>query len=156
VGYRILSTLTNQPFEVGASSTRDYKPAIRAWGRTEPAFKFETRKIPADAQLHFAGKVVVLSAAQTYSAAEDFLVAFDLMQRGMILGEASGGSTGQPLLINLPGGGMATIVSKHDTYPDGKAFVGVGVQVGRRVLHNLKDFRANRDTVLEAAIAELK
>jgi carboxyl-terminal processing protease len=155
VGYKILSTLVSQAFEVGASSTRDYKPAMRAWGKSEPAFAFEPRKIPADPLSRYAGKVMVLSSAQTYSAAEDFLVAFDLMQRGTIIGEASGGSTGQPLVVNLPGGGMATIVSKHDTYPDGKAFVGVGVQVKRKVIPTIKDFRANKDTVLEAALLEL-
>lgn len=156
VGYKILSTLADRAFDVGASTTRDYKPAMRAWGRPETPFTFETRKIPADTKFHFDGKVVVLSSAQTYSAAEDFLLAFDTMKRGRIVGEVSGGSTGQPLVISLPGGGMATIVSKHDTYPDGKAFVGVGIQVDQQISPKLKDFRSNRDTVLEAAIQALR
>jgi hypothetical protein len=61
--------------------------------------------------------VLVLTSARTYSAAEDFVVAFDAMQRGRIVGEATGGSTGQPLLFDLPGGGKARICTKRDSYP---------------------------------------
>lgn len=42
-------------------------------------------------------KVVVLTSPRTYSAAEDFASAFDVMRRGLIVGEPTGGSTGQPL-----------------------------------------------------------
>ncbi|MBY0574058.1 MAG: hypothetical protein K2P84_10285 [Undibacterium sp.] len=156
VGYRILSTLSPKNFEVSASSTREYKPTLRAWGQAEGVFNFDSRPVSADQAHQFTGKVVVLSAAQTYSAAEDFLVAFDTMKRGMIIGEPSGGSTGQPLVINLPGEGMATIVSKNDSYPNGKAFVGVGVQPHRLVMPTVSDFRSGKDKVLQAAIEEVR
>jgi len=94
----------------------------------------------------------VLTSARTYSAAEDFAVAFDTMQRGRIVGEATGGSTGQPLILNLPGGVMARICTKRDTYSDGREFVGVGVQPQVVVHPTVADFRAGRDTVLEAAL----
>ena len=94
----------------------------------------------------------VLTSARTYSAAEDFAVAFDTMQRGRIVGEATGGSTGQPLIVALPGGAMARICTKRDTYSDGREFVGVGVQPEVVVHPTVADFRAGRDTVLEAAL----
>jgi C-terminal processing protease CtpA/Prc len=100
--------------------------------------------------------VVVLTSAHTYSAAEDFAVVFDAMKRGEIIGEPTGGSTGQPLQFPLPGGGAARICTKHDRYPDGKEFVGVGVQPAVLVHPTVKDFRAGRDTVLEAAILEVQ
>jgi len=100
--------------------------------------------------------VVVLTSAHTYSAAEDFAVVFDAMKRGKIVGEPSGGSTGQPLVIALPGGGSARICTKHDRYPDGKEFVGVGIQPDIVVRPTVADFRAGRDTVLDAAIRELE
>ncbi|GAB3256911.1 S41 family peptidase [Chitinimonas naiadis] len=104
----------------------------------------------------YDGPVMVLAGPQTYSAAEDFLVAFDLMQRGKIIGEASGGSTGQPLLFKLPGGGLARVCTKRDTYPDGREIVGVGVQPQITVAPTIADIRAGRDPVLERAITEIK
>jgi C-terminal processing protease CtpA/Prc len=74
------------------------------------------------------------------------------MKRGTIIGEPTGGSTGQPLIFDLPGGGYARVCSKHDRYPDGKEFVGVGVQPNVVVHPNIADFRAGRDTVLLAAL----
>mgnify|MGYP000636776297 CR=1 FL=1 len=78
------------------------------------------------------------------------------MKRGKIVGEATGGSTGQPLMISLPGGGTARIVSKRDTYPDGKPFVGVGIQPNIKVSPTVADIRKGRDTVLEAALLALR
>jgi C-terminal processing protease CtpA/Prc len=98
----------------------------------------------------------VLTSAATYSAAEDFAVAFDVMQRGTLVGEPTGGSTGQPLHIKLPGGGSARICTKQDTYPDGRAFVGVGVQPQHLVKLTVEGVRAGRDEVLEAALASLQ
>ena len=97
----------------------------------------------------------VLTSARTYSAAEDFAVAFDTMQRGRIVGEATGGSTGQPLFFDLPGGGKARICTKRDSYPDGREFVGIGVQPQVAVHPRVADLRAGRDTVLASALALL-
>ncbi|HNC44923.1 MAG TPA: S41 family peptidase, partial [Acidobacteriota bacterium] len=100
--------------------------------------------------------VVVLISPRTFSAAEDFAVAFDAMKRGTLIGEPTGGSTGQPLNIQLPGGGGARICTKRDTYPDGKEFVGVGIQPQILVKPTLADFRADQDRVLLTALDEVK
>lgn len=156
VGYRILSMLTNQRFFSSHAETRDYKPTYRAWGRVQTNFEFEPYAIQPDNLHQFSGKVVVLTSASTYSAAEDFAVAFDTMKRGKMIGEPTGGSTGQPLMISLPGGGIARICTKKDTYADGKPFVGVGVQPDKLVRLTVEDFRSERDPVLDAALAELR
>jgi len=155
VGYRILATLTKQPFFGTAWSTRDYKPAFRAWERPRQVYRPRPEPKAPDPTHHFAGPVAVLTSGATYSAAEDFCVAFAAMKRGLILGEPTGGSTGQPLFIQLPGGGSARICTKRDTFPDGKAFVGVGVQPDRVIRPRMADFRSGQDTVLEAAVADL-
>jgi C-terminal processing protease CtpA/Prc len=156
VGYGILKTLTQQPFPASHSETRDYKPTYRAWGRRQSNFDFPGWNVEPDREHHYAGKVVVLTSARTFSAAEDFVVAFDTMQRGKIIGEATGGSTGQPLMISLPGGGSARICTKNDTYADGKPFIGVGVRPDIEVHTTVADFRAGRDTVLEAALNQIQ
>ncbi|MBI3714055.1 MAG: hypothetical protein HY253_13995 [Burkholderiales bacterium] len=155
VGFRILKTLSPKPFATSHAATRNYLPSMRAWGRPDTMHDFSDELEQADPTHQFAGKVVVLTSAMTFSAAEDFAVAFDGMKRGVMMGEATGGSTGQPLMLSLPGGGRARICTKQDTYPDGKAFVGIGVQPHIVVHPTIADFRANRDTVLEAAIAEV-
>jgi len=156
VGYKILATITEQDFATSRAETRDYKPSYRAWGRKDSNFVFEPYREKANKLMQFKGEVLVLTSAQTYSAAEDFTVAFDTMKRGTIVGEATGGSTGQPLMFDLPGGGSARVCTKKDSYADGKPFVGVGVQPNIVVHPKLADFRENRDTVLEAALALIK
>jgi C-terminal processing protease CtpA/Prc len=156
VGYRVLACLTDRAFKTSRWRTRDYRPTYRAWGRAEGVYQEEAGEFEPNGKLLFSKPVVVLTSARTYSAAEDFTVAFDAMKRGTIVGEPTGGSTGQPLIFRLPGGGGARVCTKRDTYPDGKEFVGVGVQPQVLVRPRLDDLRAGRHTVLEAALAYLR
>jgi C-terminal processing protease CtpA/Prc len=74
------------------------------------------------------------------------------MDRGEIVGQSTGGSTGQPLVIHLPGGGSARICSKRDRYPDGTEFVGVGVKPDIEIEPTIADFRSGRDAAVERAL----
>ncbi|MCC8364289.1 hypothetical protein LK996_14535 [Lysobacter sp. A6] len=152
VGYKVLATLTDKAFQTSAWRTREYVPTYRAWQQGEQAHREAAGVVAPDGARRYDKPVYVLTSARTYSAAEDFAVAFDAMQRGRIVGEATGGSTGQPLIVSLPGGIMARICTKRDTYPDGREFVGVGVKPQVVVHPTVADFRAGRDTVLEAAL----
>ncbi|WP_229414228.1 S41 family peptidase [Zemynaea arenosa] len=153
VGYRVLATLADKPLTLSQWSTREYKPTYRAWGRQNVDYKGPVATWQPDLAHQFRGKVAVLTAPTTYSAAEDFTLVFDLMKRGAIIGEATGGSTGQPLFFALPGGGRARVCTKKDTYPDGKPFVGVGVQPHIAARQTVADLHKGRDTVLETALA---
>ncbi|WP_020653987.1 S41 family peptidase [Massilia niastensis] len=155
VGYRVLATLADKPFDTSKWATRQYLPAYRAWQRPMPDLEKKMDAWPVDDKRHFSGPVAVLTSGATYSAAEDFAVAFDTMKRGILVGEATGGSTGQPLLVQLPGGGRARICTKADTYADGTVWVGKGIQPTVRSAQTLADLRRGRDTVLEAALARL-
>lgn len=104
----------------------------------------------------YTGPVVVLTGAATFSAAEDFVLSYQLLKRGLTIGEATGGSTGQPLNFSLPGGGSARICVKRDTYPDGSDFVGKGLQVDIEVKPSISDIRNGLDPVLNRALQELK
>lgn len=156
VGYRILATLGDQPFATSRWATRDYRPSFRAWGRPLDLYSEAAESFQPDLAHQFHGPVVVLTSARTYSAAEDFVVAFEQMKRGTQVGEPTGGSTGQPLMFSLPGGGIALVCTKLDTYADGHPFVGVGIMPAVRVSPRIEDLRAGRDTVLEAALEGLK
>ncbi|HEX4945385.1 MAG TPA: S41 family peptidase [Blastocatellia bacterium] len=156
VGWGILTYLTDKPFKTSRWRTRDYRPSFRAWGNPEGWHDGGSGEQKPNGAKLYSKPVIVLTSPRTFSAAEDFAVAFDAMQRGTLLGEATGGSTGQPLVFTLPGGGSARVCTKRDTYPDGREFVGVGVQPHIKIAPTVADQRAGRDTVLEAALAELK
>lgn len=100
--------------------------------------------------------IAVLTSRQTGSAAEDFLVALDGDPRFTIVGEPTNGSTGQPIFLQVAGGLTVWICTKRDTYPDGREFVGVGVQPHVRALDTVESLRAGRDVVLEAAVEVLR
>ncbi|GMN03049.1 S41 family peptidase [Erythrobacter sp. MTPC3] len=151
-GYDVLSRLTQEAFAVSSWRTMNYRPAFRAWGYQTDSFESTGNTRAPDPDQYYAGPVAVLSGTSTFSAAEDFLVAFDVMDRGPIIGQASGGSTGQPLGFYLPGGGTARITTKRDTYPDGSDFVGDGVQPDTLAPLTVKAFIERRDPALEAAI----
>ncbi|HEX8721866.1 MAG TPA: S41 family peptidase [Pyrinomonadaceae bacterium] len=156
VGWRILGYLTDKPFKTSKWDTRQYRPAFRAWGRAQETYGKEAGEYQPEGKKHYARPVVVLTGPRTFSAAEDFMVSYVTMKRGLTVGEPTGGSTGQPLYFSLPGGGGAVVCSKRDRFPDGRDFVGKGVQPDVLVRPTLADFRTKRDTVLEAALKELK
>jgi C-terminal processing protease CtpA/Prc len=155
VGVRILATLIDEPDPFMNWQTRDYRPIYRAQGRPIAMPRVPSGEITRDAKYHYAKPVIVLSSPRTFSAAETFLVGFDQSGRGTIVGEPSAGSTGQPLSFKLPGGGSGRVCTERDTYADGRVFFGVGVQPQKVVTPTLRDFRAGKDTVLDAALAEL-
>ncbi|MCC7308344.1 MAG: hypothetical protein IT173_12320 [Acidobacteria bacterium] len=147
VGYNILAHFVDKPFKGSRWFTREYHPTFRPWGQADKTFGGEANEISSDEIQRarnggqpFLKPVIVLSSPRTFSAAEDFLVAFKPLKRGLIVGEPSGGSTGQPFMISLPGGGSARICSKHDTFADGTEFIGVGVIPDILVRPKVTDF----------------
>jgi C-terminal processing protease CtpA/Prc len=151
-GLLLLQMMADKPFETYRYSTREYIAAYRSWGHVPGWHREAAGLVAPDSALHIGGKVVVLVGAKTYSSAEDFVAGFKVMKRGTIVGQTTGGSTGNPINMTLPGGGLAMICSKEDTYPDGSKFVGVGVLPDVAVKPSIADVRAGRDHELETAI----
>lgn len=158
-GLRILSWLTRQPIGSAYAYRRDDDAYRRAQGTsairwTPMSLNGETYK--AQHKDVFNGPVAVLTSAQSFSAAEDFAVSFRMLKRGIIVGEPTGGSTGQPLFLDLPGGGKARICIKRDVFPDGTEFVGKGVTPDVEVHPTVASLRSGADPVLDRAVAELR
>lgn len=114
-----------------------------------------TKELPA-AEKHYDGKLVILIDNETGSAAEDMTVLLHMTGRATIIGELSAGSTGQPLMIDLPGGGRARICTANVKYPDGKEFVGVGIQPDILVNRTIAGITNGKDEILNAAIQYLR
>ncbi|WP_044102140.1 S41 family peptidase [Neolewinella persica] len=178
VGYDMLKYFTDKPLLTSSWQTREHRAANRAWGKfvakddptTLSEWDRNNQKMYFGEVWHIAPAdtiqpaddpmpdmpVAVLVSNYTASAAEDFLVAADVLENFTFIGEPSFGSTGQPLMLSLPGGGSARICTKRDTYPDGKVFVGPGVSVDIHVTPSIRDYLDGRDVVLAKALEVLK
>ncbi len=135
---------------------RQYTPVQRARGGDPDRLDIGNYDWNPNKTTVFTGKVVVLAGPDSYSAAEDFLASFKHLKRGTVVGETTGGSTGQPLTFPLPFGGMGVICAKRDVLPDWNEFVGVGIPPDVQVKPSLKAFLAGEDEVLGTAMKILK
>lgn len=99
--------------------------------------------------------VILLTSRDTISAAEDFACFFKSNRRGTLLGEPTFGSTGSPLLITLPGGGRAQVVSVGYTMLDGTPFIGCGIQPDIPCPPDLNEWRQGIDGQLDRAVERL-
>jgi C-terminal processing protease CtpA/Prc len=99
---------------------------------------------------------VILTGHSTASAAEDFLIYADGQKHMTKIGQRTFGSTGQPFLFDMPGGGSARVCTKKDTYPDGREFVGYGIKPDIEVVPGLQDYIKGNDPALTWALDYLK
>lgn len=153
--WKILKYFIDTTTPVHRTYTRKYVSTFRAWQMPQSTEGFDDAISPY--KLHLNGKpLIILISPRTFSAAEDFVAAFKGAKVGTIMGEATGGSTGQPLAITLPGNLTARICTKRDQFANGDNFVGKGIQPDITVLPTISDIRKGVDTQLEAALKELK
>ncbi|MEM6803851.1 MAG: S41 family peptidase [Bacteroidota bacterium] len=179
IGYAILNHFTKKPYKGSQWRTREHRASYKAWGKFvdeslpfEELSEFDKRsKLTLEGEYWYVAEpneyksevkdiiklpVVVLIGNNTASAAEDFLVALDQVGIAKLIGSPTFGSTGQPLMMDLPGGGSARICTKRDTYPDGREFVGYGIPPDYKVAQTVEDYLNDKDVVLEYAVNFLK
>ncbi|MGD0785342.1 MAG: S41 family peptidase [Sedimentisphaerales bacterium] len=108
------------------------------------------------AEKNYNGQLILLIDRETASAAEDMVVMLHAAGRAKVTGEPSFGSTGQPFMLDLPGGGTARICTANCKYTDGREFIGVGIQPDIPVHPTIKGIAEGQDEMLEAAIKYLK
>lgn len=153
IGYSVISHLTDKTLPGSRWRTRKYLPAIRAWGREQEWHEGTHNSIaPAEGVAPFLGPTVVLIGPDTVSAAEDFAVALHASRRAVLVGTRTAGSTGQPLMVDLPKGGRVRICTKHDKYPDGREFVHTGVVPDVETSPTRQSLSEGRDPALEKAV----
>lgn len=175
IGLEVLKHFTNQNYLVGSTwKAKKNISAFKAWGRYSDKFEDLKQFYPyfindawytssIDTFLIDNNKPIInaplaiLIGNETLSAAEDFLVFVNSIDDREItlIGDKTGGSTGEPLIFLLPGLAQANICSKRDTYPNGKDFVGVGIEPDIYVNITLQDFLTDNDPVINKAITVL-
>ncbi len=152
VGAHILATLLKADVAAPRAQSTRWIATYQAWGKPQTPQTFDQDVLKPDAVHQFAGPVAMLVSERTFSAGEDMAAVFRTAHRGIILGEPTGGSTGQPLTFDLPGGGTARVCTKHDSLPNGTEFVGVGIVPDQTIRRTQLDIANGTDRVLEAAI----
>jgi C-terminal processing protease CtpA/Prc len=158
----ILSHLTNKSFTMSDWSSPMYIPAHASWNYPKEWYTQKSYRMnPVKNKTIFEKPVVLLINESTFSAAEDFCVGFRNMKRGLIVGSPTGGSTGNPIPIELPGDGWLQICTKKDTYPDGTEFVGIGILPDIEVKETVSSYLSigpdsDRSLTKEKAIEILK
>lgn len=118
-----------------------------AW-RTEEADTLS----PAFDGERIGAPVAILVDRTTASAAENLLLRIPDDPRFVIVGSPTAGSTGQPLVFALPGGGSGQVVTRAVLLPDGTPLVKTGVVPDVVVEPSIEDVRAGRDPALERAV----
>ena len=179
IGREILQYLTEEKVMYGSrTASRNHIPSYKAWGKWVNVEDTVQNTWATRSYLHHRGlatyefeyepdsnyvsdpKIIIPTAVlighNTASAAEDFLIYADKLPHFTKIGDNTYGSTGQPLMFDLPGGGSARVCTKKDTYPDGKEFVGYGIEPDIRVVPTVRDFIENKDPVLDRAVAFLR
>lgn len=151
--------LMNKPYRFWSESTSIAMPYFR-YRASQGQWQFQpfnrpdfvwpsTRSQPA--KDNFTGKLALLVDAGCYSACEDFVMPFKDNHRALIMGETTGGSSGQPYTLDLGKGMMIMVGSKREIFPDGSQFEGVGIKPDVEMVPSIEDLKQSKDTVLEAA-----
>ena len=181
IGTSILGHLTNDTLITGSSwSTRTYNAAFAAWGKfvtpkdtvgnswnrinyqnaNEQAYYYGDGPMqfsfPANNYPRLVVPTVVLTSVSTYSAAEDFLVFLENQKHITTMGQTTGGSTGQPIRIDLIPDMSCRICTKNNYYTDGRIWVGKGIVPDIEIPVTFEDYKNARDRVLEEAVKFLK
>ena len=134
VGQIIMMLLATDTIPQASWKTPKYEAAYASWGK-----KWDCETVASETIVPFCishpndmpkydKPIILLVNGSTFSAAEDFTVLFKNANRGKVVGTPTGGSTGNPILIDLGWGYTGRICTRHEKLADGTEFIGVGIQ----------------------------
>jgi len=149
----LAAALMERPYRWKSESTPVTIAVMRAWGElgrhTELSWTSDPE--PPSHPL-YTGPLYILIDGGCFSACEDLLVPFKDNHRALLIGERTGGSTGQPISRSFGNGMAFSLSTKRESFPDGSPFEGVGVAPDIEVHTSAADLKAGRDPVLAKAL----
>ncbi|MFC2097845.1 S41 family peptidase [Bacteroidota bacterium] len=154
-GDKVIQRLIQHKIPTIKRKTLAYRSSERAWKNEvfgQNWFNYEQGYLEPRGSFQFNGPIVVLTSPNTWSASENFLAPLVTDKRITIVGQPTGGSTGQPLFIPLVGGAYFGICSVRNEFVDGQEFVGFGIQPDVYIEPDLFELRKGRDNILLKAI----
>lgn len=133
IGEVIMMLLATDSIPQAPWDTPRYDAAYASWGEEWHTIAEHSPSIPPYFMLSnevakYDKPIVLLINSTTFSAAENFAVLFRNAKRGLLVGTPTGGSTGNPIVIDLGWGYYGRICTRHERLADGTEFIGVGIQ----------------------------
>lgn len=153
MAYDVLGYLSAEDFPTPPWKSRQYIPTLRVWGQPGGWWEPKPTVWKGVGSESYKKPVAMLIGPRSLSATDVFAETFKTLRRGLLIGEPTGGSTGDPLGFSLPGGGAARVSTSTDV---GEGIIGRGVQPDVLVPRTAKDFLAGRDAALAAAVSALQ
>ncbi|HJX70764.1 MAG TPA: S41 family peptidase [Bacteroidales bacterium] len=105
-----------------------------------------------DSGNNFLKPVAVLTNRRCFSSTEWFLAEMDAIPHATIVGDTSGGGSGNPLIRQLPNGWMFRLSNSQNQLPEGRDFQYTGIYPDIPVWITPADSARGHDTILETAI----
>jgi len=102
------------------------------------------------------GTIVILSSCKTASAAENFINVMRYNSNAVIMGSASYGSTGQPLVFDLESGGGFRICTRKSLALDGSSFINKGFIPDIECSLSIEDYKNSIDSVMNNALSFIR
>ena len=157
VGQIIMMLLATDTIPQASWETPNYEAAYASWGK-----KWQRETIASDSIVPFCishpndmpkydKPIILLVNGSTFSAAEDFAVLFRNAKRGKIVGTPTGGSTGNPIFIDLGWGYNGRICTRHEKLADGTEFIGIGIKPDV-IVEETESVIFGKDNVIEEAL----
>lgn len=150
---------SNSQFIAGLFTDRDIPYAMVRW-KNGPGHNdftgWETKTISPSGQTPYQKPVVLLTNRGCFSSTEDFVLAMRQLPQVTVVGDTTGGGSGNPIHRELPNGwtyrfSRWQIVTLQKTY-----YEGTGLPPDDTVCITPTDSAAGRDTILERAVDYLK
>lgn len=153
----LISHFSNKPIPQGSWKSPMYIAAHGSWNYPQEWYMQTPHPLsPVRKKEIYQKPVVLLVNATTFSSAENLCVTFRSSKRGKIVGTPTGGSTGNPIMIDLGFGLGCCICTKYELDVEGNEFIGIGIQPDIVVEEDVNLFLKNRDNVIEKALEFLK
>ena len=153
----VIEFFTKKAFRDTPWKTPKHIAAYKSWNKFDDVWFTGSEEIIYPRHTEIVDvPIVVLISNYTYSSAENFLVSMDSINLGTFVGERTAGSSGNPLMFELPGGGRATVCTKREWCTDDREFIGCGIEPHIYVEQTLDDVIGNTDSTLEKGLEVLK
>lgn len=152
----LISHFSSKPIRLGMWRSPMYIAAHASWGYPQEWYAESPYPIsPIRGKEIYQKPIALLVNAATYSSAENLCVTFRSADIGKIIGTPTGGSTGNPIFIDLGFGIGCCICTRHEVDADGNEFIGIGIQPDIVVEEDANLVLKGRDNVIETAMEYL-
>ncbi len=135
------------------------KPAL--WARIRLRFgpfwtPWTRRTVEPSGPWAYTKPVVVLIDGHVFSSNDFFVGGLVRSGRAVAIGSPTGGGSGNPAQVTLPGGARVRISRWQEAFADGTLVEGNGTEPQVHVVPTIADLAAGRDPVLERAVEYLR